>query len=63
MEMNWSFGLMPYGPNWRKHRRPFHQLVNSNALPKFYPIFNEEIVVLLRKLHESPENFLKHIQL
>ena len=54
---------MPYGTKWRQHRRPFHQLVNSSALPKFYPIFNEEIVVLLRKLHESPEDFLEHIQL
>lgn len=63
MEMNWSFGLMQYGMGWRKHRRPFHQLVNSNALPKFYPIFNEQIVDLLRKLNESPEQFLEHIQL
>ncbi|KAJ2923050.1 hypothetical protein H1R20_g961, partial [Candolleomyces eurysporus] len=62
MEMNWSFGLMPYGAKWRPHHRPFHQLVNSNALPKFYPVFNEEIVVLLQKLHTSPEDFLKHIQ-
>ncbi|RXW13084.1 hypothetical protein EST38_g12770 [Candolleomyces aberdarensis] len=62
MEMNWSFGLMPYGTKWRQHRRPFHQLVNSNALPKFYPVFNEEIVVLLRKLHQSPDDFLRHIQ-
>ncbi|RXW19280.1 hypothetical protein EST38_g6577 [Candolleomyces aberdarensis] len=62
MEMNWSFGLMPYGTKWCQHRRPFHQLVNSNALPKFYPVFSKEIIVLLWKLHKSPKDFLKHIQ-
>lgn len=62
MEMNWSFGLMQYGPEWRKHRRPFHQLVNGSVLPKSYPIFNEEILVLLRKLRDSPEDFKSHIQ-
>ncbi|TEB34027.1 cytochrome P450 [Coprinellus micaceus] len=62
MEMNWSFGLMQYGPEWRKHRRPFHQLVSGSVLPKSYPIFNEEILVLLRKLRDAPCGFKGHIQ-
>lgn len=53
---------MQYGSEWRKHRRPFHQLVNGSALPKSYPIFNEEVLVLLRKLRDSPQEFRGHIQ-
>ncbi|KAF5330223.1 hypothetical protein D9611_010590 [Ephemerocybe angulata] len=62
MEMDWSFGLMPYGSEWKRHRKPFHQLVNANALPKFYPVFNEEMRVLLQSLHKTPEEFLGHMK-
>ncbi|RXW13144.1 hypothetical protein EST38_g12708 [Candolleomyces aberdarensis] len=62
MDFHWSFGLMPYGPWWRLHRRNFHQQLNRNAVSRYHPIMYEERDSLLRMLSTGPENFREHLE-
>lgn len=59
----WNFGMMPYGPQWRQHRRVFHDQLKPSAVSQFYPIMYEETNMFLRKLKSKPEAFLDHIHL
>ncbi|TEB22785.1 cytochrome P450 [Coprinellus micaceus] len=60
MDVGWSFSLMQYGTDWRAHRRSFHKLLSSAALPRYKPIFDDEIPGFLKKLQDTPEAFLDH---
>ena len=60
MDVGWSFSLMQYGTDWRAHRRTFHKLLSSTALPRYKPIFDDEIPAFLQKLRETPDAFLDH---
>ena len=62
--MNWDFNvaILPYGMWWRRHRRSFHQFFNINAVPKYLPIQRREVHALLRRLLDTPDNFLHHIR-
>lgn len=55
-----SFGLMPYGADWRRHRKPFHQYLHSHMVPRYNPIQEEEIIPFAHNLLTSPENFMRH---
>ncbi|KAF6752855.1 cytochrome P450 [Ephemerocybe angulata] len=57
----WNFGMMPYGPQWRQHRRVFHDQLKPSAVSQFYPIMYEETNMFLRKLKSKPKAFLDHI--
>ncbi|KAG2021095.1 O-methylsterigmatocystin oxidoreductase [Coprinopsis cinerea AmutBmut pab1-1] len=50
---------MPYGTNWRQHRRTFHQFMNPNEVPRYRPIVEMEVYNFLRRVYERPKNFLE----
>ena len=62
--MKWDFniGLLPYGVGWRRHRRTFHHFFHINAVSKYFPIQRREVRALLRRLLDTPDNFLHHIR-
>ena len=59
---DFSLGLLPYGLSWRRHRRSFHEFFNINAVSKYRPIHRREVRAFLRRLLDSPDNFLHHVR-
>ena len=62
--MKWDYNLavQSYGVWWRRHRKLFHQYFNINAVSKYQPIQEQEVPAFLRRLLDTPDNFLHHIQ-
>lgn len=60
---SWNFSMMQHGPDWKEHRRAFHQSFNNTAVAEFHPIIYEERDILLKKLKESPEDFMHHVEM
>ncbi|OCH88068.1 cytochrome P450 [Obba rivulosa] len=59
--LDWSTGLMPYGPTWRKHRRTIHQYFTSDVIRQYQPVQLRKARQLLHHLHQDPENFLRYV--
>ena len=62
MKWDFHFGVQPYGTRWQRHRSSFHQHFNINAVSKYLPIQRREIHAFLRRLLDTPDNFVHHIQ-
>lgn len=60
--MDWSLAIMPYGEEWRKVRRGFHQYFNSNVAPNYHTVHEEQSHDFLKRLRQTPEDFLDHIR-
>ena len=62
--MKWDFNIaiLPYGVGWRRHRRSFHHFFHINAVSKYLPIQRREVRAFLRRLLDTPDNFLHHIR-
>ncbi|KAJ7844866.1 cytochrome P450 [Mycena olivaceomarginata] len=59
---NMRMSQMPYGPNLRKQRAAFHQMLQPQALGGYEPIQHNESLHLLLDLIKTPENFYVHFQ-
>ena len=53
---------LPYGNQWRHHRRLMHNAVGSQALRNYRPYQEAEIKVLMHDLLTRPEMFMKAIE-
>ena len=62
-DMNWSFGLMPYGREWRRYRRTFHDFFRRTDLAQLHPIMYEERDKFLHSLEASPSEFFENLAL
>ncbi|EMD37512.1 hypothetical protein CERSUDRAFT_114153 [Gelatoporia subvermispora B] len=62
MGWRWSFGLMVYGPEWKRQRRSFHQNFNSTVIRAFQPIHVDWSQKLLQLLYANPSQFMSHIR-
>jgi len=62
MKCDFNMGVLPYGMWWRKHRKSFHEYFHMNAVSKYLPIQRREVHAFLRRLLDTPDNFLHHIQ-
>lgn len=63
--MGWPYcaiGMMPYGPQWRLHRRIFQQNFRQRATIKLHPVQEQKIHGFLRDLLSSPDRFMDHIK-
>ncbi|KAK7472246.1 hypothetical protein VKT23_000367 [Stygiomarasmius scandens] len=59
----WDFAHMRYSDWWsRLHRKTFHQYFQPRQVPDFYPIQRESASSFLKKLVESPDDFLEHVR-
>ena len=62
MRWDFNFGVLPYGLLWRRQRRSFHNFFHINAVSKYMPIQRREVHAFLRRLLNTPDNFLHHIR-
>ena len=60
--LGWSFGLQPYGQEWRDGRRAFHHDFNINAVRKYRQVHVQEAHLLIRSILATPEKFMVHVQ-
>ncbi|TFK36285.1 cytochrome P450 [Crucibulum laeve] len=62
--MNWDYNMamLPYGTWWRRHRRAFHEHFHPNVVAKYQPVQLREARSFLRRLLDTPENFLHHVR-
>ncbi|KZP29740.1 cytochrome P450 [Athelia psychrophila] len=62
MGYDWSFALLPYGDEWRAHRRLAATEFDTQTIPKFGFAFTRNVHGLLRRLLESPKGWNEHIR-
>ncbi|KAF9020326.1 cytochrome P450 [Hymenopellis radicata] len=63
--MGWGeiIGLLPYGEEFRSHRKMFHSLFGSKAtIRRFYPMEELEAKNFMRRLFDTPHNRVAHIR-
>lgn len=63
--MGWDFSLvfLPYGNEWRDHRRIFHQEMRPEAAVKYRPAHMVKAHDLLRRLTTTPNLFSEHVKM
>lgn len=62
--MGWDFlvGFMPYGSNWRAHRRLFQQTLSARSSLRFRPQVLNAAREFLRRFLDRPEDFMTHLR-
>ncbi|PPQ81712.1 hypothetical protein CVT25_013442 [Psilocybe cyanescens] len=60
--MGWEINvaIMPYGDQWRRHRRIFQNNFNKKAIQNFEPVQTRKVRNLLQGLLGTPERFEAH---
>lgn len=53
---------IPYGEDWRRHRRLFHKYFNQISAKGYYDIQSKEAHALLRSLIDKPDDFALHVR-
>ncbi|OCH93087.1 CyP450 monooxygenase [Obba rivulosa] len=62
MGLDFVFGVMPYGPRWRKHRRAFHEHFNQMAVHVYKAQYLHAAQKMLRYLYREPGDFIHWIR-
>ncbi|KAF8490208.1 cytochrome P450 [Gautieria morchelliformis] len=62
MGFSWALSFIPYGAAWRRNRALMHKKFHPAAAAKYRPIQAKHTRRLLRRLCESPDNFVDHIR-
>ncbi|EIW76051.1 cytochrome P450 [Coniophora puteana RWD-64-598 SS2] len=62
MGWDWSFGHMPYGDRWKKHRKMFEKQFKPAVAPTYWPIQRKEAHALIRNLLDSPNDRQEHLR-
>ncbi len=52
--------MLPYGDEWRKHRRFYQESLRKDLIPSYNEISTEKVHLLLGQLLRSPEKFMEH---
>lgn len=60
---DWSFGMKPYGPEWRDSRKAFQRVFHPNTVSRFRPREVVEARKLLCRLLRAPDDFMAHLRL
>ncbi|KAF9233330.1 cytochrome P450 [Melanogaster broomeanus] len=60
--LNFTFGFMSYGEEWRLHRKVFHHAFRAAVVPNYWPIQIRKAHELVQSLIQAPEDFLEHLQ-
>ncbi|KAI6039896.1 cytochrome P450 [Pisolithus marmoratus] len=58
--MDFNTGLLPYGSEWKLHRRMFRVALNKRAAATYKSLEMRKVHQLLRNLVSSPEEYSKH---
>jgi len=59
---DWLFTSMPYGNEWRMHRKMFLQEFNPSTVTRYHPQEIKYTHKLLKRLLENPDDFMTHIR-
>jgi hypothetical protein len=51
-----------YGPEWRLHRKLFHQHMGRTSMQKHSSRIEEDARTFVYQLHRDPEDFMNHIR-
>ncbi|KAH7909414.1 cytochrome P450 [Hygrophoropsis aurantiaca] len=62
MGWDWSFGHMPYGERWKKHRKMFERQFRPAVAPTYWPIQRKEAHALLRNILDNPDDLAEHLR-
>ena len=54
--------LMPYGSDWREHRKMFHQYFEPNAIGQYEEVTQQEVGACLFRFLETPEDVVGHLR-
>ena len=55
--------FLPYGPEWRTHRRIFHQAMKLETVELYQNLYRAKAMKLVRRLLDTPGDFENHIRL
>lgn len=55
--------LLPYGNEWRIHRKLAHVALNAPAVKKYYNQQEYLAAVLCKELIDEPLDFFKHVRM
>ncbi|KAF9228060.1 cytochrome P450 [Gyrodon lividus] len=61
--IEFNTALLPYGPEWRIHRRMFHQALRLEATELYQGLYQSSAIKLLQNLLDTPDDFESHLQL
>jgi len=62
MGFDYNFAFIPYGNEWREHRRLMSRYLRATETVNFQPHEEKATHGLLRRLLDEPENFIDHIR-
>ncbi|KAF8507774.1 cytochrome P450 [Gautieria morchelliformis] len=62
MGFTWFTAFMHYGQEWRRNRALMHKKLHPAAAAEYHPIQAKHIRRMLRRLCESPDDFVNHIR-
>ncbi|OJA07818.1 hypothetical protein AZE42_03417 [Rhizopogon vesiculosus] len=62
MGWDWSFGHMPYGERWKKHRKMFERQFRPVVTPTYWPIQRKEAHGLIRNILDTPGDLIEHLR-
>lgn len=62
MGWDWGFGMMKYGPRWKKHRKMFDSQFRASQASAFWPIQKQRAHTLIQDLLKSPSDLTGHLR-
>ncbi|KAF9222718.1 cytochrome P450 [Gyrodon lividus] len=57
-----NVAFMPYGDEWRVHRKVLHHAFRATVTPNYWPIQMRKAHELVQNIMRAPEGFFEHIQ-
>ncbi|KAG6374033.1 cytochrome P450 [Boletus reticuloceps] len=61
--IDFATAFLPYGPQWRIHRRMFRQAMKLETVELYQNLYRSKAMKLIQSLLDSPDDFDSHIQL
>jgi len=62
MDFMWNMGFHRYGLQWKSHRRAFHNYFHQNIVHRYHSTQINTTRAFLRRLLNSPDDFMLHIR-
>lgn len=62
-DLSWDYGFLPYGDEWKTHRKLFMSKFGIAPVKKYRPCQAKVVPRLLKRLLKSPDAFVEHYKL
>ncbi|KAI0753307.1 CyP450 monooxygenase [Daedaleopsis nitida] len=60
---DWGMALIPYGLDWRRRRKEFHQFFHPNAIVSRRPLQQHQTAKMIQRLIEQPDTLFSQLRL